>query len=189
MPSSTKDTMIAGAVALLGRRGMTGTSFGELLATTGAPRGSLYHHFPGGKDQLIGDAAKLVRSRLLDALENASTHSPHEVIKYFTSLWRRVLSEFDFEVGCAIAAITVDAGPDQPEMLALTGSIFTQWQNALAKKLVAAGVSRLQASELALFSLVVVEGALIVCRSHKSLEEFDAVASLLLQLSDSFDGL
>jgi len=69
VPSTTRRTMIAGAASLLARRGMGATSFSEVLAATGAPRGSLYHHFPGGKDELMAEATRYAGDRLLHALD------------------------------------------------------------------------------------------------------------------------
>ena len=100
MPPSTRQTMIAGAASLLARRGMGGTSFSELLAATGAPRGSLYHHFPGGKEELIAEATRYVGDRLLAGLGVDGPCTPADLVEQFTSLWRRVLTGSDFEAGC-----------------------------------------------------------------------------------------
>ncbi len=183
MPASTRQTMIVGAASLLSRRGMSGTSFSEVLAATGAPRGSLYHHFPGGKDELMAEATRSVGAQLLGALDRSDAGSPAEVIGQFTSLWRRVLSGSDFEAGCAVAAVAVDAGPDQEELVVLVGSVFAEWRDALSRRLVQAGLAEQESHDLALFALVAVEGALVVCRAQRSLDDFDRVAAMLTSLA------
>ena len=184
MPSSTRQTMIAGAAALLSRRGMAATSFSEVLAATGAPRGSLYHHFPGGKDELMAEATGFVGERLLEALDRTDPSTPAEVIGQFTSLWRRVLTESDLDAGCAVAAVAVDAGPDQDQLVELAGSVFAEWRGALAERLQRVGMPAQRRRDLALLALVSVEGALVVCRAQRSLEDFDRVADMLRSLAD-----
>ena len=63
-----RERMVDGAMALLARRGLQATSFSEVLAATGAPRGSLYHHFPAGKDQLVAEAVDRAGGVLINVL-------------------------------------------------------------------------------------------------------------------------
>lgn len=60
--------MIRGATEVLGRRGLHATAFSEVLALTGASRGSIYHHFPGGKAELVEAALDDFSARLDDSL-------------------------------------------------------------------------------------------------------------------------
>ncbi len=69
MAADTRDRMIAGAARLLAERGLQETSFSEVLELTGAPRGSIYHHFPDGKDQLIASAIDLAGSNAMAAID------------------------------------------------------------------------------------------------------------------------
>jgi len=187
MPPSTRQTMIAGAASLLARRGMGGTSFSELLAATGAPRGSLYHHFPGGKEELIAEATRYVGDRLLAGLGVDGPCTPADLVEQFTSLWRRVLTGSDFEAGCAAAAVAVDAGPDQLALIEVVGAVFQEWRDALAERLEGAGMPPDQSADLALFALVSMEGALVVCRAQRRLDDFDRVAALLRSLAVNGD--
>jgi AcrR family transcriptional regulator len=177
--------MIAGAAALLARRGMGATSFSEVLAATGAPRGSLYHHFPGGKDELMAAATRYVGDRLLGALDLADPATPAGVIGQFTALWRSVLSGSDLEAGCAVAAVAVDAGPEQEQLVELAGSVFAEWRGALARRLERVGMSQERSRDLALLSLAAMEGALVVCRAQRSIEDFDRVSAMLVSLGGS----
>ena len=69
MPSDARQKMIESAVALLATRGLEGTAFSDVLARSGAPRGSIYHHFPQGKDQLVDAALELAGDRALTVLD------------------------------------------------------------------------------------------------------------------------
>ena len=188
MASSTRQTMITGAAALLARRGMSATSFSEVLAATGAPRGSLYHHFPGGKDELMAEATRYVGNRLLGALDLADAATPAGVIGQFTALWRSVLTGSELEAGCAVAAVAVDAGPEQEQLVELAGSVFAEWRDALARRLERVGMSQERSRDLALLSLAAMEGALVVCRAQRSIEDFDRVAAMLVSLGGSGGG-
>ena len=188
MASSTRQTMITGAAALLARRGMSATSFSEVLAATGAPRGSLYHHFPGGKEELMAEATRYVGNRLLGALDLADPTTPAGVIGQFTALWRSVLTGSELEAGCAVAAVAVDAGPEQEQLVELAGSVFAEWRDALARRLERVGMSQERSRDLALLSLAAMEGALVVCRAQRSIEDFDRVAAMLVSLGGSGGG-
>ncbi len=172
--------MIAGAARLLSRRGLQATSFSEVLAATGAPRGSLYHHFPGGKDELVAEATRRVGAQLLEVLARAAPSTPGDVVELFTSLWRGVLVGSDLEAGCAVAAVTIDAGDDQGELVALAGRVFTGWQQALASLLEQTGVEPRRAADLAVLLLASMEGCLVLCRSQRSLDPLDRVTAQLL---------
>lgn len=91
MASDVRNRMIEGAMALLAQRGLQATSFSEVLAATGAPRGSLYHHFPEGKDQLVAAAVDLAGSVLIDFMDRCAGKPAEDVVLHFLTLWRAVL--------------------------------------------------------------------------------------------------
>ena len=79
--------MVKGAAGLLATKGVEGTSFAEVLAATDAPRGSIYHHFPGGKAELVHAALDLVSTRALAVMESRRGSSAAEIVKQFLDLW------------------------------------------------------------------------------------------------------
>src|SRR6516162_1195593 len=104
--------MVEGAVRLLATSGVEGTSFAEVLAATGSPRGSVYHHFPGGKPELLHAALDLASERGLAAMEATRGQPAVIVVQRFLSLWRELLERSHLTAGCAVVAITVAAGDD-----------------------------------------------------------------------------
>ena len=108
--------MVEGAVALLARHGLQATSFSEVLAATGAPRGSLYHYFPGGKNQLIAAAVERAGAMLINALEPCAGAPADKVVDRFLVIWHTVLTHSQCEAGCAVQAVTVAA--DSADLLA-----------------------------------------------------------------------
>src|SRR5690242_16267534 len=92
--SDVRDRMIEGTIRLLAMRGLQATSFAEVLALTGAPRGSVYHHFPAGKDQLVSAAIDRAGARAIQAaqaLAGKPEASAEELTALFLGLWRAVL--------------------------------------------------------------------------------------------------
>src|SRR6478752_5058611 len=105
--------MVAGAARLLASKGLEGTSFAEVLAAVGAPRGSTYHHFPGGKTELVGAALDLARDQAMAVMEPMRGQPAAAVVRRFLSLWRQLLEVTDLRTGCAVLAVTVAADDSQ----------------------------------------------------------------------------
>ena len=173
--------MIEGAVRRLAINGVEGTSFAEVLAATGAPRGSIYHHFPGGKTELLHAALDLASDRALAAMEATRGRPPSVVVARFLELWRELLNRSKLSAGCAVLAVTVAAGDD--ELLDHAGTIFRTWTDHLAELFVAGGMRKPPARELAATVIAATEGAVAVSRAQRSREPFDHVAATLTRLA------
>src|ERR1700678_136379 len=117
--------MVEGALRLLATKGVEGTSFAEVLEATDSPRGSVYHHFPGGKPELLHAALDLASGRALGAMEATRGQPAAKVIERFFSLWRILLDYSHVTAGCAVMAVTVAA--DDEELLDHAGTIFRTW--------------------------------------------------------------
>jgi TetR/AcrR family transcriptional repressor of lmrAB and yxaGH operons len=172
--------MVKGAVGLLATRGVEGTSFAEVLAATDSPRGSIYHHFPGGKSELLHAALDLVSTRALAVMEPMRGRSAVEVTEQFLGLWRQLLDGSELTGGCAVLAVTV-AGSDV-DLLDHTGAIFRDWTRHLGGLLVAGGMAEAPAQQLAMLIIAATEGAVAICRAERSRQPFDAVAEVLMQM-------
>jgi TetR/AcrR family transcriptional repressor of lmrAB and yxaGH operons len=176
--SDARRKMIESAVTLLAMRGLQGTAFSDVLERSGAPRGSIYHHFPQGKDQLIDAAIDLAGERTLHVLDAVEGASPTAITTYFLDLWREVLVRSNFRAGCSVLAVTVAA--DSPALLEHATAIFRAWQARLADLYVAAGVDPGMASSFATMLIAASEGAVVLSRAQRSLEPFDQVAARLV---------
>ncbi|NQX26393.1 TetR/AcrR family transcriptional regulator [Microbacteriaceae bacterium VKM Ac-2854] len=178
--SDAKQRMIDGAVVLLATRGLQATSFSEVLAATGAPRGSVYHHFPDGKDQLVMAAVDLAGERANAALDAVAGRPADEVTAHFLALWRAVLTRSQLTAGCSVAAVTV--ATDSAELLEHTSAVFRGWRARLAELLETGGLPAADARRFAALLVAGSEGAVVVARGEGDLEPFDLVAeSLLMQ--------
>jgi AcrR family transcriptional regulator len=167
--------MIERTAVLLAKKGLQGTSFSEVLEATGAPRGSLYHHFPGGKDELVLAALGAAGDRAMGALDRLAGKSAGEVARAFTGLWRAILAGSDFSAGCAVVAVTVAA--ESPALLERAAEVFRGWRARLADLLAEGGVSKDRAAAMAATLISACEGAVILSRAERSFEPFDLVAA------------
>ena len=178
MPSDARRKMIESAVTLLATRGLQGMSFSDVLERSGAPRGSIYHHFPEGKDALVDAAIELAGARALGVLEVVRGSPPREVSGFFLDLWREVLVQSDLRAGCAVLAVTV--ATDSPDLLEHAASVFRAWRARLAELYQLGGMDADTAARLATTVIAASEGAVVISRAERSLEPFDQVARQLL---------
>jgi TetR/AcrR family transcriptional repressor of lmrAB and yxaGH operons len=179
MVRGVRERMVASAVDLLARRGLQATSFSEVLEHSGAPRGSVYHHFPGGKDQMIGSALDAAGTRAIELLDRKAGAPAEDVATWFLHIWREVLIRGKFEAGCADLAVAVAAG--SPELLDQTALVFRTWRRRLAELLEQGGLRPADAQRFAAMLVASSEGAVVLARAEQSLEPFDLVAEQLVE--------
>ena len=170
--------MIEGATQLLARRGLQATSFAEVLEHTGAPRGSVYHHFPQGKDQMVGEAVDLAGAFLVDLLDKRAGASALAITEHFLAIWRGVLMQSKCESGCAVLAVAV--ATDSPDLLNHAAAVFRLWRQRLADLLEQGGLARKDARRFATVLIASAEGAVVMSRAEQDMEPFEAVARSLL---------
>jgi AcrR family transcriptional regulator len=170
--------MILSAAALLREYGASATSIDRVLEHSGAPRGSVYHHFPGGRTQLIDEAVTFAGdfiSALIDAAVEAD--DPLAAVDAFFALWRERLIESEFRSGCPIVAVAVETNDNAPELARSAAAVFTRWQEALAGLFTRHGLPEERSRRLASFVIAAVEGAVIMCRAERSTAALDAAAA------------
>lgn len=172
-----RERMIASARYLLAREGYQGASFSAVLEHSGAPRGSIYHHFPDGKDQLIAAAVDSTLQRGLTHLEGVPRTSLTSVLRGIAGYWRGLLERSDCLAGCPIVATSV--GATDPTVLAHVQQALSTWRAAYRDVLEEAGVPRRRSAESAALLLCGYQGALHVARAERSLEVFDVTSRAL----------
>jgi AcrR family transcriptional regulator len=183
MVKNTRESMVRSAAALIGKQGLSATSFSDVLAASGAPRGSIYHHFPDGKRQLAQEAVQWTSEQVLAHQEACPGGSPRDVLAWFIELWRGVVVSASGASGCAVAGVTVELG-GEADLVELARSIFRRWIEVLADQLATAGLAPEQAARVATTAVAAMEGALILCRTEGSAEPLEAIAGALLTLAE-----
>ena len=171
--------MVASTVDLLARKGLQATSLSDVLERAGAPRGSMYHHFPEGKDELVGSALDLAGARAIEWLDQKAGAPAEDVAAWFLHIWREVLIRSKFEAGCAVLAVTVAA--DSPALLLRAADVFRTWRRRLAELLEQGGLAQADAARMAATLIASTEGAVALSRAEQSVEPFDLVAEQLME--------
>jgi AcrR family transcriptional regulator len=183
MNNSSRASMICSAAALFGSRGLSATSFSDVLADSGAPRGSIYHHFPGGKKQLAEDAIRWTSEQVLGHLRACPASTPSGVLAWFIDLWRQSVAASGGLSGCPVAGIAVDTGGAAAgDLIDAARAAFSDWTALLAGQLRAAGVPAHRAGPIATVTLAAMEGALILCRAERGIQPLETTAQELMNL-------
>jgi len=181
VPTESRRRMVESAAILLATRGLDGTAFSDVLEHSGAPRGSIYHHFPGGKDDLVEEAMALAGERALGVLDAVVGQPPIDITQRFLDVWRQVLIRSELRAGCAVLAVTVAA--DSTDLLDRAAAIFRAWRVRLADLYIQGGMAADPARRLAAIVVSATEGAVVISRAERSLEPFALVAEELLALT------
>ena len=170
MSDSSREKMIRAAQDLLSERGYAGTSFGDVIERSGAPRGSIYHHFPGGKHELVTEAVKRYAAMVLASIAAAdASGSSVDTVRIFVDVVRRGLRASDFRVGCAVAGVVLDATPSDVDLLSLTADAFASWRGRLAAAFRRDGATEARARRLATLVVASVEGAMMLARADRDI--------------------
>ena len=177
--SDARDRMIRSAAALFRERGVEGTSFSDVLEHSGAPRGSIYHHFRGGKPQLAEEATRwageLVMAGIVAALRE---DDPVGAVAAFAGQWSRALRDSDFAAGCPIVAAALE-GDRSPAVRDAAGRAFRSWEDALAGAFRSRGVAPERARSVATLVIAAVEGAIVLARAQRSIRPLERVTGEL----------
>jgi TetR/AcrR family transcriptional repressor of lmrAB and yxaGH operons len=182
MGSESRAKMVRSAAALIGSRGASATSLADVLTDSGAPRGSIYHHFPEGKRQLTEDAVRWTSERVLRHQAGYTGTTARGVLERFIGMWRDVVVASGGSAGCVVAGVAVDTAPDDPGVMLLVRATFQSWMDLLASQLEQTGLPPDRARSIAISTLAGMEGALILSRAQGSVEPLDAVSDGLLRL-------
>jgi AcrR family transcriptional regulator len=187
-----RERMVASAMALMCRQGVSGTGMREVVAHADAPRGSLQHYFPEGKEQLVREALALAgrtAARTVGRLtDSGEPFRPSDVFAAMVTAWRRWLTESDFAQGCPVVATVADATTGSPALRTAAAEAFGTWQAGVEEALAASGVPATRTASLAALLLSALEGAIVMSRARRSLEPLDTVLAELAPLLDATAG-
>ncbi len=175
---TARERIVEGTAGLLARRGLQATSLTEILAASGAARGSMYHSFPDGKEQVVSEALGLAGQRTMAWLERWEGDSAELVTQRFLHAWRLLLSRSECGTGCAVVAVTVAS--DSKRLLDDAAEVFRSWRDRLGQLLEQGGLPAGTAPGFATLLLAATEGAVVLARAERNLEPFEQTAEQLL---------
>lgn len=178
--------MIEATAGLVHRRGFHGTSLNEILEESGAPRGSLYYHFPGGKEELVLEATRQGVASVTRLLKEILTGSPDpaEGVRAFVEAVAHQLHDSGFVFGCPVVPIILDS-PESSALAEVCREALEEWWCVLLQSLSSAGIERGHAESLATMIVCAVEGGLILARARRDIAPLDVVAEELASMVQS----
>jgi TetR/AcrR family transcriptional repressor of lmrAB and yxaGH operons len=178
-----RDRMVDAAIAGMRTCGLAGAGINQVVAASGAPKGSLYHYFPGGKLELAREALERFGEQRLKELQTAlSGDGPpdQKVQRLFKRAAKGLVLE-DFRYGCAVAGVTLDLDDDSALLGPVCSALLESWAQALSEAFGALPPARRRL--LARFVITVFEGALVQARAARStqpmLEAGECAASVV----------
>jgi len=181
MASDTRARMLEATGRLIRERGYHGTSLNDILAASGAPRGSLYFHFPGGKDQLVIEVTRSSVADVAAALQEelAKARSPALAVRRIAESIAEMLEVSDYARSCPVAPVVLDSTTDIPELTALCRQAFEEWIGVLREAFVRSGIPDKRARALAMLVEATLEGMMVICRATRDSRPMLLVAAEL----------
>jgi len=179
---SPRERMVVSAALLIRERGAHPTAIADVLEHSGAPRGSAYHYFPGGRTQLLCEAIDYAGDYVAAKIGKAT--SGVDGLDRLIAYYRKQLLSTDFRAGCPVVAVSVEAGePDKADpVIDRAAAAFAKWTDLIAARLVDDGVSTKRAADLAMLMTTSIEGAIVVARAGRDVKPLDIVHSQLRAL-------
>jgi AcrR family transcriptional regulator len=179
-----RERLLEGAGRLLAERGYAGMELRDVATRGEAPRGSIYHHFPGGKAQLAAEAAEVDGRRVRKAIEaSLAERGLRQTLATFGAMFRRRAADHPERIGCPVAAAAL-ARPEDPALAAAATAAFRSWEEAIAAALEGEGVEPARAATFAGLIVSTIEGALVRTRAAGDHAPLDAAIEGLEQALD-----
>jgi TetR/AcrR family transcriptional repressor of lmrAB and yxaGH operons len=184
MASDTRERLVSTTSRLLRRQGYAATGLNQVMAEADAPKGSMYFHFPGGKEELAAAAvdrfADSVTRKLHEGLERAPTVA--DAVSGFFDAYVTYMDRTEFRDGCAVATVALDEAATHELLGAAAARALTAWVDTVADALVAEGRSPEEAHGLATVVVATIEGTIVMSKGSRSTEPFVAARDTIRRL-------
>lgn len=193
--AKSKDTrarLVKSTAKLLREKGYAATGLKDILAESGVPRGSLYHHYPGGKEELGAASVEYSGAGIRRALERLADRAgdPITAMREFCDYYIEELHRSEFRRGCPLATVTLEAAANVDAIHTSCGLAFDSIIEFFASRLVAAGAAVDEAEEASIYTISAIEGALMVAKAQRDVrvieiarDQLSASLTLLLEKS------
>jgi TetR/AcrR family transcriptional repressor of lmrAB and yxaGH operons len=170
--TDSKGKTLAAAAKLFRQQGYHGTALHDILAASGSPRGSLYFHFPKGKEEIGEAALTLAGEAVRQAIAKAAETSENAEV-FVTRIARGMTADLersDYKEGCPIATTALETAAQSDALSTATRNAFQKWELEIKRGLERFGMMSEEADLVATLVLSQLEGALLLARTYRSLE-------------------
>lgn len=172
---STKDRILDTTTDLFRRYGYNGTGLKQIVANANAPFGSIYHFFPGGKEQLGDETirrAGRMYGELVAAVFDAAPDPVNGTSDVFTGA-AEVLRETDYLDPCPVATVALEVASANDRLRQATADVFESWIDGATERYAAAGIAEARAREIGIALIGALEGAFVLGRALRSTEPLE----------------
>ncbi|MET8952212.1 TetR/AcrR family transcriptional regulator [Streptomyces sp. NPDC004393] len=184
-----RERMVFSAAQLIRRDGVTATGMRDVAVHAGAPRGSLQHYFPGGKEQLVNEAVDWAGTyaarRVGRFLAQLPEPTPSGLFAAMVRQWTDEYESSGFAGGCPVAAATVDCAQTTDSTRTAAAAAFARWIRPVADALADMGVPADRTESLATLMISALEGALLIARTERDVRALTTVVRELGPLLDA----
>jgi TetR/AcrR family transcriptional regulator, lmrAB and yxaGH operons repressor len=166
--SSAREDMLSAAVELFRARGYEGVGVAELLEKSGAPRGSLYFHFPGGKEQIGAEVVERVGAEVAGRFRELH-ESGVDLRTFIERIFKTTAKESksrDFKASCPLCAIATGFGATDLKLMVAVREAFNSWEEQIRNAAIARGMSEANAGVFASALLCAMEGAFVIAKAQ-----------------------
>jgi len=180
-PPKHRGAIVRAAATLFRRNGYAATGINEIADVAGAPKGSLYHYFPDGKDQIGEAAVRFAGKGMVVTLEKLEQEyrTAAAMVQAYCRLLAGWMAKSGFRDGCPISTTLLESAPQTPGIAMAGREAFANWRTVIARALLRDGFSRAEARRLSTLAVSAIEGSLILARVEKSGEPIEDVAKSL----------
>jgi TetR/AcrR family transcriptional repressor of lmrAB and yxaGH operons len=179
--TDTRRRMLDAAAELFRTQGYHATGLNQLLSSGSVPKGSLYFHFPGGKEQLAAEAIRMSSARLCHVLRALVTQAPDAAsgIEAVVNALAQQLLHSDFQHGCPLATVALDVGSESELIRQSCADGYISWHDMLAEHFVTQGLPPAKAVNLTTIVLASIEGSLLLAKTRRDITPLRAIAEHL----------
>ena len=170
MTNTTREKMLETTTRLLRVQGFNGTGLNQIVRESGTPKGSLYYHFPGGKEQLAAEAVQAAGQMMAGRMQEAfdRTKTPRQALEIILRVSAEELEATDYQCGCPIALVALEVATTDNPVRDACQAAFEGAHTILLNNLIAAGFGADHAQSLAELMVTTFEGALLLSRAQRS---------------------
>lgn len=176
--ASTREQIIEKTCELLELQGYHATGLNQIIAESGSPKGSLYYHFPGGKEEIAAEALNYVGAVVLKRIRENLSHIDDAAVAVgtFIKYIAHNVERSAFRAGGPITTIAMEMASNSEPLRQICDRIYGEWQAAFADKLREGGITEDRAERLSIMIVAAIEGGVILCRTRRSQQPLHAVA-------------
>lgn len=179
--STTRERLVSAGADLLRRQGYAASGVKEIVTAAGAPFGSMYHHFPGGKEELAAEAVRssgalygLLVPEVFDPAPDLATG-----VRDFYRLAGVHLEETGWADACPIATVALEVSSTSEPLRAACAEVFEGWLQVVIPRFTEHGIPPWRARELAIALVCQLEGAFVLARAMRTTESLDIAGELM----------